>query len=45
VLRGQIAFARRRGSEAPLLLLKAANRLESLGAGLARDALEPAWPG
>jgi DNA-binding CsgD family transcriptional regulator len=38
VLRGQIAFARRCGSEAPLLLLKAANRLQSLDAGLARDA-------
>jgi DNA-binding CsgD family transcriptional regulator len=38
VLRGQIAFARKRGSEAPPLLLKAANRLESLDAGLAREA-------
>jgi tetratricopeptide (TPR) repeat protein len=38
VLRGQIAFARRRGSEAPLLLLKAARRLEPLDAELAREA-------
>jgi DNA-binding CsgD family transcriptional regulator len=38
VLRGQIAFARRRGSEAPLLLLKAAKRLEPLDAELAREA-------
>jgi DNA-binding CsgD family transcriptional regulator len=38
VLHGQIAFARRRGSEAPPLLLKAAKRLESLDAGLTREA-------
>ena len=38
VLRGQIAFARKRGSDAPPLLLKAANRLESLDSGLAREA-------
>jgi DNA-binding CsgD family transcriptional regulator len=38
VLRGQIAFARRCGSEAPPLLLKAAKRLESLDAGLTREA-------
>ncbi len=38
VLHGQIAFARRHGSEAPPLLLKAANRLEPLDAGLAREA-------
>jgi hypothetical protein len=38
VLHGQIAFAQRRGSEAPPLLLKAAKRLESLDAGLTREA-------
>jgi DNA-binding CsgD family transcriptional regulator len=43
-LRAQIAFARRRGSDAPPLLLEAARRLEPLDASLARetylDALE-----
>jgi DNA-binding CsgD family transcriptional regulator len=38
VLRGQIAFVRGRGSDAPSLLLKAAKRLEPLDAGLAREA-------
>ncbi len=38
VLRGQIAFAQGRGSDAPPLLLKAAKRLEPLDAGLAREA-------
>jgi DNA-binding CsgD family transcriptional regulator len=37
-LRAQIAFARRRGSDAPPLLLDAAERLERLGDGLAREA-------
>jgi DNA-binding CsgD family transcriptional regulator len=37
LLRGQIVFASRRGGDAPPLLLKAAERLESLDVGLARD--------
>ena len=37
LLRGQIAFASRRGSDAPPLLLKAAQRLELLDARLARE--------
>jgi DNA-binding CsgD family transcriptional regulator len=37
-LRAQIAFARRRGSDVPPLLLDAAKRLEPLDAGLAREA-------
>jgi len=37
-LRAQIAFARRRGSDAPPLLLDAAKRLEPLDAGQAREA-------
>jgi DNA-binding CsgD family transcriptional regulator len=36
-LRAQIAFARRRGSDAPPLLLEAARRLEPLDAELARE--------
>jgi DNA-binding CsgD family transcriptional regulator len=36
-LRAQIAFARRRGSDVPPLLLDAAKRLELLDAGLARE--------
>jgi len=36
-LRAEIAFARRRGSDAAPLLLKAAKRLEPLDAELARD--------
>jgi DNA-binding CsgD family transcriptional regulator len=36
-LRAQLAFASRRGSNAPPLLLRAAQRLESLDAGLARE--------
>jgi DNA-binding CsgD family transcriptional regulator len=36
-LRGQLAFARRRGNDAPPLLVEAANRLEPLDAGLARQ--------
>jgi DNA-binding CsgD family transcriptional regulator len=37
LLRGQIAFASSRGSEAPSLLLKAAKRFEPLDVGLARQ--------
>ncbi|MBO0728878.1 MAG: AAA family ATPase [Acidimicrobiaceae bacterium] len=36
-LRAQLEFARRRGSDAPRLLLDAANTLESLDIGLARE--------
>jgi DNA-binding CsgD family transcriptional regulator len=36
LLRAQIAFASRRGSEAPALLMEAARELESVDAGLAR---------
>jgi DNA-binding CsgD family transcriptional regulator/tetratricopeptide (TPR) repeat protein len=36
LLRAQIAFASRRGSDAPALLLKAARELEAVDAGLAR---------
>ena len=43
VLRGQIAFASGLGSDAPLLLLKAAKRLESLDVGLARETYLSAW--
>jgi DNA-binding CsgD family transcriptional regulator len=37
LLRGQIAFASSRGSDAPPLLLKAARQFEPLDAGLARE--------
>jgi DNA-binding CsgD family transcriptional regulator len=37
-LRGQIAFDQRRGTDAARLLLSAARRLESVDAGLAREA-------
>jgi DNA-binding CsgD family transcriptional regulator len=37
LVRGQIAFAVNRGSDAPPLLLKAANRLEPLDVDVARD--------
>jgi len=37
LLRGQVAFASSRGSDAPPLLLKAASRLEPFDAGLARQ--------
>src|SRR5947209_8335410 len=37
LLRGQVAFASSRGSDAPPLLLKAAKRLEPLDVGLARE--------
>lgn len=37
-LRAQVEFARKRGSDAPLMLLEAAQRLESLDVALAREA-------
>jgi DNA-binding CsgD family transcriptional regulator len=43
LLRGEIVFASGLGSDAPPLLLKAANRLESLDAGLARETYLTAW--
>jgi DNA-binding CsgD family transcriptional regulator/tetratricopeptide (TPR) repeat protein len=44
LLRAQIAFAVRRGSDAPPLLLKAAKLLEPLDVGLARETyLETLW--
>jgi DNA-binding CsgD family transcriptional regulator len=43
-LHGQLAFSSRRGSDAPLLLLKAAQRFEPLDATLARETyLEALW--
>jgi DNA-binding CsgD family transcriptional regulator len=42
-LRGQIAFASGPGSDAPLLLLKAARRLEPLDPVLARETYLDAW--
>jgi DNA-binding CsgD family transcriptional regulator len=43
LLRGEIVFASGLGSDAPPLLLKAAERLESLDAGLARETYLTAW--
>ena len=43
LLRGQIAFASGPGSDAPLLLLKAARRLEPFDPGLARETYLDAW--
>src|ERR1700746_575354 len=43
LLRGQIAFAARLGSDAPSLLLKAAKRLEPLNLNLARQTYLTAW--
>jgi DNA-binding CsgD family transcriptional regulator/tetratricopeptide (TPR) repeat protein len=43
LLRGQIAFASGRVSDAPLLLLKAARRLEPLDLGLARETYLTGW--
>jgi len=44
VLRVQIAFATNRGSEAPMMLLKAAKSFEPLDVGLARETyLEAVW--
>jgi DNA-binding CsgD family transcriptional regulator len=43
LLRAEIAFAQRRGGDAPLLLLQAAQRLEPLDVRLARDTYLEAW--
>jgi DNA-binding CsgD family transcriptional regulator/tetratricopeptide (TPR) repeat protein len=43
LLRGQIAFASSMGTAAPLLLLKAAQRLEQLDPELARETYLDAW--
>jgi DNA-binding CsgD family transcriptional regulator len=43
LLRGHVAFAASRGSDAPPLLLKAAKRLEPLDRDLARDTYLTAW--
>ncbi|MFF3787798.1 AAA family ATPase [Streptomyces sp. NPDC001933] len=43
LLRGYVAFARGLGSEAPPLILKAAERLEPLDLDLARDTYLMAW--
>jgi DNA-binding CsgD family transcriptional regulator len=43
LLRGQIAFASGIGSEAPMLLLKAARRIELLDVALARETYLDAW--
>ena len=43
LLRGHVAFAASRGSDAPPLLLKAAKRLEPLNRDLARDTYLTAW--
>jgi DNA-binding CsgD family transcriptional regulator len=43
LLRGQITFASGLGSDAPPLLLKAAERLEPLNLGLARETYLSAW--
>jgi DNA-binding CsgD family transcriptional regulator len=42
-LRGQVAFASAQGSDAALLLLKAARRLEPLDVDLARETYLDAW--
>jgi DNA-binding CsgD family transcriptional regulator len=43
LLRGQIAFSSSQGSDASLLLLKAAKRLESLDLDMARETYMSAW--
>jgi DNA-binding CsgD family transcriptional regulator len=43
LVRGQIAFASAAGSDAPVLLLEAARRLEPLDAALARQTYLDAW--
>ena len=43
LLHAEVAYAQDRGSEAPLLLLRAARTLETLDAGLARDTYLDAW--
>jgi DNA-binding CsgD family transcriptional regulator len=42
-LEAEVAFAQRRGGDAPLLLLQAARRLEPLDARLSRDTYLDAW--
>ena len=43
LLRGEIAFVQKRGSDAPVLLLQAAEKLEVLDVRLARDTYLEAW--
>jgi DNA-binding CsgD family transcriptional regulator len=43
LLRGRVAFASNAGSEAPALLLNAANRIEPLDIALARETYLDAW--
>ena len=43
LLHAELAYAQDRGSEAPLLLLRAAGTLERLDAGLSRDTYLDAW--
>jgi DNA-binding CsgD family transcriptional regulator/tetratricopeptide (TPR) repeat protein len=43
LLHAEIAFAQNRGSDAPLLLLRAAQALEPLDPGLSRDTYLDAW--
>jgi hypothetical protein len=43
LLHAEVAFAQNRGSDAPLLLLRAARRLEALDVRLARDTYLDAW--
>ena len=43
LLRAEVAFAQKRGGDAPQLLLKAAGQLEPLDPGLARDTYLEAW--
>ncbi len=42
-LQAEVAFAQRRGSEAPLMLLRAAQKLEALDVRLSRDTYLDAW--
>jgi DNA-binding CsgD family transcriptional regulator len=43
LLHAEVAFAQNRGSDAPLLLLRAAKRLEGLDVRLSRDTYLDAW--
>jgi DNA-binding CsgD family transcriptional regulator len=43
LLRAEVAFAEKRGGDAPLLLLQAARKLEPLDVRLARDTYLDAW--
>ena len=43
LLRAEIVFAQRRGGDAPLMLLRAAGKLEPLDVRLARDTYLDAW--